>query len=141
MADYVRGLDIIKWSGPVPQGRGRTMTPVSPGGSSTPNTATPLPGTSSGAGGPSFDKLVSLPSAKRCAKAKSFKVKVRKAKDPVTALELRVNGKKVLSAKGKKLKKALRVKTLPRKKRFSVQVKVRTKSGYQSAAQRSYKGC
>ena len=142
VADYIRGLDIIKWSGPVPQGRGRTMAPATPGGpSSTPNDATPLPGAGSGAGGPSFDALVALPSSKRCAKARSFKVKVRKAKDPVTRLELRVNGKRVLTAKGAKLKKALKVKKLPRRKRFSVQVKVRTKSGYQSAGQRSYKGC
>jgi hypothetical protein len=152
VADYLRGLDVLRWTGPVPQGRGRTMSPVTPGGtpgggtggsggSTTPNQATPLPGAGSGKGGPSFDALVSLPSSKRCAKARSFKVKVRKVADPVTALELRINGKKVLTAKGKKLKKALKVKKLPRKKRFAIQIKVKTKSGYESAGQRSYKGC
>jgi hypothetical protein len=144
VADYLRGLDVLRWTAPVPQGRGNTtMTPVTPGGpAASPNTTPTLNGTTpSQKSGPSFDALVSLPSAKRCAKAKSFKVKVRKVADPVTALELRINGKKVLTAKGAKLKKALKIKRLPRKKRFAVQVKVKTKSGYQSAGQRSYKGC
>ena len=138
VADYLRGLDVLRWTGPVPQGRGNTMTPPSPGGSGTPTTAPP---TSEPKTGPSFDKLVKLPSAKRCAKSKSFRIKVRKAGDPVTRLELRVNGRKVLTAKGAKLRKALKVRKLPKRKRFSVQVKVKTKSGYQSAGQRSYKGC
>ena len=139
VADYLRGLDVLRWSGPVPQGRGNTMAPATPDGSGTPPTAPP-PGTAPKTG-PSFDRLVALPSAKRCAKPKSFRVKVRKAGDPVTRLELRVNGRKVLTARGAKLRKPIKVRRLPRGKRFSVQVKVRTKSGYQSAGQRSYRGC
>jgi hypothetical protein len=139
VADYLRGLDVLRWTGPVPQGRGNTMTPATPGGGATPTTAPPA--TANPKSGPSFDQLVALPSAKRCAKARSFKVKVRKAGDPVTRLEMRVNGRKVLTAKGAKLRKALKVRKLPKRKRFSVQVKVKTKSGYQSAGQRSYKGC
>jgi hypothetical protein len=139
VADYLRGLDVLRYTGPVPQGRGNTtMTPVTPNGAAaTPNAApTTMP-----VAGPGFDSLVALPSARRCAKARTFKVKVRKAGDPVTQLELRVNGRKVMTARGAKLKKALKVKKLPKRKRFSVQVKVKTKSGYQTAGQRSYKGC
>ena len=132
VADYIRGVDVLRWSGPVPQGRGRSAGPQRP--ATPPNTARPR-------SGPSFDALVALPSAKRCAKAKRFRVKVRKGSDPVTRLELRVDGRRVLAAKGSRLKKALRVRRLPRGKRFSVQVKVWTRSGYESAGQRSYRGC
>jgi hypothetical protein len=140
VADYLRGLDVLRYTGTVPQGRGANLTPASPGNppAATPTTA---PTTTTPPAGPGFDRLVTLPSAKRCAKAKSFKVKVRKASDPVTALELRVNGKKVLTVKGSKLKKAIKVRKLPRKKKFSVQVTVKTKSGYRTAGQRNYKGC
>ena len=140
VADYLRGLDVLRWTGPVPQGRGNTMKPPSPGGSGTPNAAPPT--TSTPKTGPSFDSIVKLPSAKRCVKAKSFKVKLRRsASDPVTRFEMRVNGRKVYSAKGMNLRGTFKARKLPKRKRFSVQVKFRTKSGYQSAGQRSYKGC
>src|SRR5215218_4905109 len=43
------------------------------------------------------------------------------------------------TAKNRKLRRlTLRA---PRKKRFTVQVQVRTRSGYTTAAQRTYKGC
>lgn len=136
VADYLRGLDVLRWSGPVPQGRGNTMAPPSPGGStppSSPPSATPRTG-------PGFDRLVTLPSARRCATAKRFRIKVRKSSDPVTQMELRINGKRVLRAKSTRLK-SVKVGRLPKRKRFSLQVKVKTKSGYQTAGQRSYKGC
>jgi hypothetical protein len=140
VADYLRGLDVLRYTGAVPQGRGANMTPPSP---ATPQTAPATGGgTTASTAGPSFDSLVTLPAAKRCAKTKTFKLKVRKAKDAVTQLVISVNGKKVLTVKGAKLRKAITIKKLPKgKKKFSLQVQVRTKSGHTTAGQRSYKAC
>ena len=136
VADYLRGLDILRYTGPVPQGRGANLTPVTP---ATP----PSPPSSSAApvAGPSFDRLVALPSARRCVRAKSFKVRVRKVKDRVTSVRLSVDGRRALTAKGAKLSRPLRIRRLPRRKRFSLQVVVRTRSGHETAGQRSYRGC
>jgi len=143
VADYIRGLDILEFTGTVPQGRGNTLAPASPannsGGAAMP-TGNPN-GTGKPRSGPSFDTFVKLPSAKRCAKTKTFRIKVRKTKDRVASLTLLVNGRKVATVKGKRLKKAITLKKLPKRKKFSLQVLVKTKSGYKSGGQRAYKGC
>ena len=143
IADYTRGLDIVKFTGDIPQGRPQQqMTPVSPGAPA-PGAQQPGPTTAKNpqATGVSFTDLVRMPSGKRCAKAKSFTVRARKAKDPVTALTLFVGGKKAGTVKGARLRKGLRAKKLPRGKKFTVQVQVRTRSGFETASQFTYRGC
>jgi hypothetical protein len=133
-ADYYRGMDVIKFTGDIPQGTPRPLgAPGSqPSGASTPSTA---PRT---VAGPSFDTLVTLPKGGKC--VRKLRIKVRKAADPVTRLTVRVNGRKKLTARTKKALRKVVVKA-PRRKRFTIQVEVRTRSGHRSAAQRTYKGC
>jgi hypothetical protein len=143
IADYTRGLDVVKFTGPVPQGRPHSTTPVSPGSTGsgqTPSTTGPAPLTPSSPG-VSFSDLVALPSSKRCAKVKTFKVKARKFKDPVVSLIVSINGKKAATGKGSKLRKGVKLRKLPKRKKFTLQVQVKTKSGFQTAGQRSYRGC
>jgi hypothetical protein len=140
IADYTRGLDIVKFNGDIPQGRPHQTTPVSPG------QQTPNPGTGSGptttpkqSTGVSFSDLVALP--KRCGAAKKFSVRTKRAKDPVVAMTVFVNGKKAGTVRGSKLRKPVRVKKVPRKRAWSLQVEVTTKSGFKTAGQRKYRGC
>ena len=135
-ADYTRGMDILKFTGDIPQGRANPTAPN-----------TPLtPGGGNGGGDPkagraaSFDSFVKLPSARRC--VRRLKIRARKGKDPVTRLTVRVDGRKKALAKGtKKSRRGVTLRKLPRKKRFTVQVEVRTRSGHRTAAQRTYRGC
>jgi hypothetical protein len=76
-----------------------------------------------------------MPSAKRCVR-RSLRIKVRRAKDPVTRLTVRVNGRRRAASRGK----SVTVRRLPRK-RFGVQVEVRTRSGHVTAGQRTYRRC
>ena len=136
-ADYTRGMDVLKFTGEIPQGRPRPGAPVDP------NRVTE-PGGSGVAGsntsGPSFDKLVAMPSSRKC--VRRLRIKARKAKDPVSRLVVRVDGRKKATVKGtKKARRGVTVRRLPRKKRFTVQVLVRTRSGHSTAAARSYRGC
>ena len=57
------------------------------------------------------------------------------------SLVVNVNGRKKASASGRKLRRGVTLRKLPRRKRFTVQVLVRTRSGYSTAAARSYRGC
>jgi hypothetical protein len=143
VADYLRGLDILRYTGPVPQGRGNTsMTPVTPGAPPAMGGGSPSPaGTTPVVAGQSFSAYVTLPRAGRCVKAKTFRIKVRKTKDPVTSLTISINAKKALTVKGKKLKKPITLKKLPRKKAFTLQVVLKTKAGHTSGDQHSYRGC
>jgi hypothetical protein len=130
-ADYYRGMDILKFTGDIPQGTPRAGGGApSPGG---PGAAGPAPRTAPG--GPSFDDLVSMPSAKRCVR-RSLRIKVRRAKDPVTRLTVRVNGRRRAASRGR----SVTVRRLPRR-RFGVQVEVRTRSGHVTAGQRTYRRC
>jgi hypothetical protein len=133
VADYLRGLDILRFTGEVPQGRGTPPAPGSKTGSSGPSETAAPSGPSGPASqqrarsGKAFDQLVRLPSARRC--VRSVKVSVR-SRD-VKSVELRRNGRRV----------AGRTVRAPRGKRFSVQVLVRTRDGAKVAGQRAYRGC
>lgn len=197
--DYVRGLDILKFSGDVSngttgatgatgpggttgdqasgttgaggttgdQGTGSTgpAGPTGPPGSppqpepqpqptSAPGTpgAAGLMGTSTGAGGrggggpqvrkgPSFDQLIILPSARRCGDRRSFRPRLRRYRDdPVSFIKVTLNGRVIAKAGRAKVIRGLRLKAVPRK-RFSLRVDVRTKSGKRVAGLRTYAAC
>ena len=133
VADYLRGVDILRFTGDIPQGRGLSQAapPSAPPGSA--------PGTPASPRAVSFSDLVRLPSARRC--ARSLRIRVRKAADPVKSLTVRVNGKKARRVRGRALRRPVRLKRLPRGKRFSIVVEVRTRSGHRTAGQRTYRGC
>jgi hypothetical protein len=134
IADYYRGFDVIKYTGDMPP----SAPAPAPGA---PAPTTPLPAITPASAPPSFSDLVKLPSAKACASAKRFRIGVRKASDPVTSLTIRVGKAKAVTVKGAKLKKPIRLKKLPKNKKFSLQVQVRTRSGHVTAGQRAYRGC
>ena len=136
-ADYGRGVDVLKFTGDIPPGQ-----PEPPaGGGPAPGAAGPPTPAKPVTRGVSFDHLVRMPSTRRCVNRKSLKFKVRKAKDRVTRVEIRINGKPAKRVKGRALKKSIRLRKVPKRKTFSVQVLVRTKSGHKTAGQRTYRGC
>jgi LVIVD repeat len=125
VADYLRGVDILKFTGDIPPGF--------PDTSKTPSGRTKAEA--------SFDRLVTMPATRRCVRARSFRVRVRaRRSDPVTWARLRIDGRRVTTARGGALKRGLRVRRLPRG-RFSAQVEVRTRSGARTAGQRTYRRC
>ena len=134
IADYYRGLDVVKWNGVIPPSApAPTLTGGSTGG---PTGGTPA---TTPARSPSFSDYVKLPSAKRC--VRSLKLRVRRvAADPARSVDVRVNGKRTARAKGAKLRKPIRVKRVPRKK-FTLQVLVKTRSGRTTAGARTYRPC
>ncbi|MEA2273583.1 MAG: hypothetical protein QOI98_2291 [Solirubrobacteraceae bacterium] len=127
VADYLRGFDILKFTGDIPPGFPKAPAPAASG--SAPRASV------------SFDKLVAMPAARKCVRARSFRVRVRSRKsDPVTWARLRIDGRRVATARGAALRRGLRARRLPHG-HFSAQVEVRTKSGRKTAGQRAYKGC
>lgn len=129
VADYLRGVDILRFTGEVPpsfpfaDAPAPAVTPARP------------------AAKPSFGRLVALPSNRRCVRARSFRVKIRRnASDPVRRATLRIGGRRAATASGRALSKGLRARRLPRG-RFRAQVEVVTRSGHKTAGQRSYRGC
>ena len=132
-ADYYRGMDVLKFTGDIPQG-----TPRTPGGGGGP--ATPPGGDPGGKPrGLPFNRYVKLPSARRC--VRSLRVRPRSTEDPVTRLVVRINGRRRAIASGSRVRRGVTLRKLPRKKRFRVQVQVRTRSGHTTAGQRTYRGC
>ncbi len=129
IADYYRGLDVVKWTGDIPP-----SAPAPPPGTQPP----PISGPSApSARATTFDDLVKLPSAKKC--VKRVRIVVRKhASDPVAALSFRA-GKKRGTVRGKKLRKPIAVRLTARK--VTLQVQVRTRSGFKTAGGRTYRRC
>jgi hypothetical protein len=132
-SDYTRGMDVLKFTGEIPQGAPRPGAPatVGPIGGGQPASGT------TNTAGPSFDSFVTMPKGGKCVRKLRFRV--RKTKDPVTRMTVRVDGRKRITAKRRALRNV--VLRAPRRKRFTVQVQVRTKAGHTTAAQRTYKGC
>jgi hypothetical protein len=130
IADYYRGLDVVKWTGEIPP-----SAPAPPAGSA----PAPIPGPSGGATrSTTFDDLVKLPPARKC--LRRVRIRVRKhAGDPVTALSVRAGKGKALKVRGKKLRKPIAVRL--RAKRVTLQVRVRTRSGFETAGGRTYRRC
>ena len=136
IADYYRGFDVVRFTGDIPP----SAAAPAPGAEAPGQQSPPPPLTGGEASSPrsrSFSDLVKLPS--KCAK-RSLRIKLRKTDDPVTALTVRVGKGKARTFKGRALRKPVRLKKLPRKK-FTLQVQVRTRSGHKTAGQRSYRGC
>jgi hypothetical protein len=123
-ADYYRGMDILKFTGDIPQGR----PPAAPGA---PPPA-PAPAPAASAPPVSFDSLVTLPPSRRCVRA----VRVRVRSKGVRSLVAFVDGRRRAASRGR----SLTLRRLPHR-RFSLQVVVRTRSGHQTAGQRFYRGC
>ena len=127
-ADYYRGMDILKFTGDIPQGRPRE---TAPGGGPAPASG-PGPSTAPASGHPvSFDDLVRLPSARRCVRTLRVRPRAR-----LRALTVLVDGHRRGASKGR----AITLRRLPHR-RFSLQVVVRTRSGHKTAGQRLYRGC
>ena len=141
VADYYRGFDVIKFTGDIPPNAPDPRTPPvgqvhgDPGTPPKPLTG----GESSSPRSRSFSDLVALP--RKCGKRARFRIKLRKTDDPVISVKVKVGKGKAKTFKGKALRKPLRVKKLPKRKKFNLQVQVRTRSGHQTAGQRSYRGC
>ena len=135
-SDYYRGMDIVKFTGEIPQGTPRPGAP-------NPDPASGFGGGAAGGrtntSGPSFDRLVAMPKGGKC--VRRLRIRARKAKDRVTRLTVRVDGRKRGTVKGKKVRRGITLRKLPRKRTFTVQVQVRTRSGHSTAAQRRYRGC
>ena len=132
-ADYYRGLDILKFTGPVPQGRTPAM--VQPGESGGASTGTRITTPSA-----SFDDLIKWPSSRRCVRPKKFRIKAKANQDPVTAITLRINRKVAKRVRGSAVRKGVKVRKLP-KGRFTALVEVTTRSGHKTAGQRTYRRC
>jgi hypothetical protein len=128
VADYYRGFDVVKFTGDLPPNAAAPPAEGQPAPA-----PTPLTGGSDTPRSRSFSDLVKLPSTCR---RRKLKITLRKTDDPVTSLSVRVG-----KAKARRYKaRSFVLKKLPRKK-FTLQVQVRTRSGHQTAGQRSYRGC
>ena len=140
--DHLRGIDILRWTGEVPattaQPPGGASAAGSPGGSG--------PGTR-GANAQrgrkrtrSLEDLVRLPSNRRCARSRTFVLRVRRdAADPVQRLAGRV-GSRRLRVTGRRLARPIRVRSLPRR-RFTLTVEATTRSGERITGRRAYRPC
>jgi hypothetical protein len=141
--DHHRGIDILSYTGEIPE-------PAYKPSSTQPGTTPSGGGTQQPSGGgatqtpakkPSFGSLVTLPKAKGCFTARKLAVKVRKADDPVTALTIKLGKKVAKKVSGAALNKAIKLKKLPKGKKFTLRVEATTKSGAKVAGSRSYRGC
>jgi hypothetical protein len=109
VADYLRGVDIVRFTGAIP--------PAYP--------------TAPAVVHPSVERLVRFPARRSC-KGRALRVRIRRyRRDPVVRAVLRLDGRRV---------RGLRIKHPPRR-RFSLQVQVTTRSGFRTAAQRTYRAC
>jgi hypothetical protein len=109
VADYLRGIDVVRFTGDIPPAFPATPAVVNP----------------------TFERLIRFPARRSC-KGRPLRVRIRPyEQDPVVRATLRLNGKRV---------RGLRIKRPPRR-RFSLQVQVLTRSGFQTAGQRTYRRC
>ena len=129
VADYYRGFDVVKFTGDLPP----NAAAPKPGGEAS-QPPTPLTGGDPNAPkAKSFSDLVKLPA--KC-KKRRLKITAKKSADPVKSITVKVG-----KAKARRYnKRSVVLKKLPRKK-FTLQVQVRTRSGHQTAGQRTYRGC
>ena len=128
VADYYRGFDVVRFTGDLP--------PSAPAPAGTGGEQPPPPLTGGSGNSPrsrSFSDLVKLPS--KCSKRR-LKITARKSSDPVTSITVKFG-----KAKARRYnRRSVVIKKLPRRK-FTLQVQVRTRSGHQTAGQRTYRGC
>lgn len=140
VADYLRGLDVLRFEGDV----GADAPPVAP--AQPPSGSEP---TTPGADKPGkkvkrrrkLSDYVYLPPMSNCIPRKGLRIGLR-ARPPerVRALAVYVNGKRAGYFRGKRPRRRLRVK-LPKLPGMVVRVAVRTRSGKLVAGLRSYRSC
>lgn len=86
-------------------------------------------------------QVIRLRSNKRCVKRRRMKLRLREpAGVTLKRAVVRVNGKKVRVVRGAKLRKAVKLRRLP-KRRFTVKVKAKTTDGRTFKRKRSYRAC
>jgi hypothetical protein len=129
IADYYRGFDVVRFTGDLPP----NAAAPGPGGEPSQPPAPLTGGDPNAPKSKSFSDLVKLPS--KCTKRR-LKITARRSSDPVRSITVKV-GK---SRARRYNKRSVVLKNLPRKK-FTLQVQVRTRSGHQTAGQRTYRGC
>ena len=137
--DHHRGIDILKYTGDIPDPGGQLPGSKPPASSPPPSSnGEPLGNGGSGQAAPAFRDMVKLP--KRCGARRSLTIRVKRSADPVTSLTVRAGKKLMRRARGKALKRPVRVKKLPRKA-FTLRVDVTTRSGAKASGKRRYAGC
>ena len=143
--DHHRGIDILRYTGEIPPSNYTPpQQPPSGGGSGGGAGAGGGSGSGSGPGQPgaparkSVDDLVRWTSAKRCVTPRSLSVRARQGAG-VTEIVLKIGKRTVKKATGKALGRALKLKTLP-KKRFSLRVEA-VSGGERAISVRAYRTC
>ena len=131
--DHHRGIDILRYTGEIPDPGGR-LPGRQPPASNPPPSSTP-PG---GAPGPRLRDLVKLP--RRCGAGRSLTLRARAGgDDPVTSVRVRLGRKLVRRVRGSAVS-TVRLRRLPRKA-FTLRVAATTRSGATASGQRRYGGC
>jgi hypothetical protein len=104
--------------------------------------ATPDPAIQSNASPSAIADFTSLPAASRCVRNRKLTVRFKKPPKgySVKTMTVRVNGKKVATIKGAKLKKPLYLRKLP-KGSFTVTVSIKLKKGKGLTERRRYRAC
>lgn len=136
VADYTRGLDILRFDGDV-SANGPPVTPATNPGSPA---STKKPAKKARRRSKLFD-YVYLPPMRSCIVRKGLRIGLR-ARPPerVRALSVSVNGKRSVVLRGKRLRRRVRVR-LPNLPGMVVRVAVRTRSGKLVSNLRSYRSC
>lgn len=123
--DHHRGIDILRYTGDIPAPAPKA-TPPQP--------AAPRK--------PAFKRLIKWTSSKRCVTRRKLTVRARRySADPVTEIVLSIKGKVARWARGSAAKKTVRLKRLPKGRKFTLRVEAVTHSGHRVAAKRTYKTC
>ncbi len=87
-------------------------------------------------------RAISLVSARRCLTPRRFRVRLRMPRGVrATRARVKIKGKQVKVVRGKGLKKAIRLRTLPRKGRFRVEVRVSLADKRTIRRSRTYRAC
>lgn len=129
VTDYLRGVDILRFTGDVPPGFPKGAPP---------STSTPV---TPSVARPTIDRLVTFAPRRSCRRAATLRIRVRSYRaDPVRSVVVRVNGRRVRTLAGRTLRTGARLRRLSRK-RLVVQVVALTRSGFQTAGQRTYAPC
>ena len=86
-------------------------------------------------------EVIRLPSARRCASRRRFRIRLRRPRGVVlVSARIEVNGKRVAVLKGARLRSTVDLRGLP-KGRFVVRIAVRTATGQILTGARRYRTC
>jgi Big-like domain-containing protein len=90
---------------------------------------------------PKFAKVVTLPSAKRCASRRKFKIRIREQPGvEIARAEVFINGKKVKVVRSDRLRATVDLRGLP-KGTITVRIRIVTSDGRQISGKRRYHTC